>query len=148
MEIILIVVVAVLAIFIFWPRKKKPGTPITKSRTAPGMADPETEISEEKKTPESNEIPEKYFTPKGEVTNTSGFFYRKKVCIVGKIDNMRHPDLLNDLWEAGAEIRSSAGDSCDIAICADEAGPMECQKLEEQGITVMDQLEVEKKLRT
>lgn len=149
MEIILIVVVVVLAVYLVWPKNKKPGTPITKSRTSPDMADPDMNAPQEEVIPtEAEEVPKQYFTPKTEVSDTSNFFYRKKVCIRGDFaEYSNHRRVAKELWELGADIKSSLDEKCELLICGEDSNPSACASAEEQGVKVMYESEFIEKLK-
>lgn len=95
----------------------------------------------------SNKIPSEYLKPKQDLEDTSSYFYGKKVCISGQLSKFPYrAELAKHLWEVGADVQVNVGKTCMILISGEGVGPTKLQNAKEQGIEIMDEITLDKKL--
>lgn len=92
----------------------------------------------------STKFPSKYLYPKKDITDTSHFFYGKKVVITGGFESFPfREELARLLWEVGADIDSGIGKKTELAIVGSyNVGPSKMQKIIEQGIKIIREEEL------
>ena len=112
------------------------------------MADPTTDNQQEESLVfTSSDLSDKYLTPGKEPSDTSGYFYRKTVCLSGEFDSFPlSTELLEDLWAQGAVIKGNKNNTCDVIIYGESPDSELIEKAEQQGIELMSESEVRDQL--
>lgn len=94
-----------------------------------------------------NKIPTEYLKPQKDLEDTGSFFYGKKVCISGTLENFPYrAELAKHFWDIGADVDGSVGKTCDILIKGEGVGPSKLKQAKEQGVLVMDETQLIEKL--
>lgn len=94
-----------------------------------------------------NEIPSEYLKPKKEGGDPNHFFYGKKVCISGSLDNFPYrAELAKHLWDIGADVDTGVGKTCNILISGEGVGPSKLKHAKAGGVQIMHEPELMEKL--
>ncbi|WZL88326.1 BRCT domain-containing protein [Salinimicrobium sp. 3283s] len=94
-----------------------------------------------------NEIPSEYLKPKKEGGDPSSYFYGKKVCISGSLDNFPYrAELAKHLWDVGADVDTGVGKTCSILISGEGVGPSKLKQAKAGGVQIMYEPELMEKL--
>lgn len=129
-------------------RKKSTNKKSTQSKTSQKKSTTSRDV-----TPEdfmiwkSNEVPSEYLKPQKDLEDKSHFFYGKKVCISGQLNNFPYrAELAKHLWEVGADVQVNVGKTCGILIAGDGVGPSKLKRAKEQGVHIIEEEELKEKL--